>query len=99
MKHKALVSALSDKAQAGSIRVISGIEKISPKTKVVANLLKKLETKKSVLLVISQKNQNVNLASRNIPNLQIDTTPNLNAYEILKNRELLISKEALALFK
>lgn len=99
MKHKALVSALSDKAQAGSIRVISGIEKISPKTKVVANLLKKLETQKSVLLVISQKNQNVNLASRNIPNLRIDTPPNLNAYEILKNRELLISKEALALFK
>lgn len=99
MKHKALGLALSDKAQAGSIRVISGIEKISPKTKVIANLLKKLETQKSVLLVISQKNQNVNFASRNIPNLQIDTPPNLNAYEILKNRELLISKEALALFK
>ena len=99
MKHKALGLALSDKAQAGSIRVISGIEKISPKTKVVANLLKKLETQKSVLLVISQKNQNVNLASRNIPNLQIDTPPNLNAYEILKNRQLLISKEALAQFK
>lgn len=99
MKHKALIHALSQKAKSGNIKVISNIEKIPAKTKPVASLLKNLEVKKSALLVVSQKNQNLKLATRNISNLSVNTPQNLNAYEILKINELLLSKEAIDQFK
>lgn len=98
MRHIALIYALSDKAQEGGIKIITGIEKISPKTKIIATLLRKLETPQNVLLVISQKNSNINLATRNIPGITTDLVNDLNAYKILKNRQLLISKEALSKF-
>ncbi len=103
MKHKALILALSAKARLGEVKVISNIEKIPAKTKVVANLLNKLETKGNTLLVISGKSQadgqNVKLATRNIQRLSVDRVVNLNAYEIIKNNSILFSKEALVGFK
>lgn len=98
-KRLALIHALSTKAGDGQIKVITKLESIKPKTKVIANLLNKLAVKNKTLVVISQKNQNVTLATRNIPTLETDLVSNLNAYKVLKNRQLLISKEALAHFK
>lgn len=100
MKRQALIQALSDKAKDGNIKIIKNIEKIQPKTKLIANLLAKLSIRdQNTLLVISQKNQNVKLATRNIPKFNLDLVPNLNAYEVLRNQNLLISKEAIAKFK
>lgn len=96
MKRLALLSALSQKATNGQIKVISNLEKIEPKTKIVANFLKKLESKGSTLFVISSKNENIKLAARNIGNLRVDITGNINVYEIIKNRNIFLSKEALA---
>ena len=98
MKHKALIYALSDKAKSGNIKVLANIEKIEAKTKPVARLLKALEVKKNALLVVAEKNQNIKLATRNIPNLYVATPQNLNAYEVAKTEELLISKEAIGKF-
>ena len=98
MKHKALIYALSDKAKSGNIKVLANIEKIEAKTKPVARLLKALEVKKNALLVVAEKNQNIKLATRNIPNLYVAIPQNLNAYEVAKTEELLISKEAIGKF-
>lgn len=99
MKHKALITALSEKSRSGSIYVISDIEKIKPKTKVIANLLKTLDIKGNSLIVISQKNRNVQLASRNVKNLEVDLVQNLNTYQVLKAAGILFSKEALGALK
>ncbi len=99
MKHSALISALSAKRESGGIKVIKNIEKVPAKTKIVANLLSKLETKGKTLLVISGKNQNLKLATRNIKEISINTPQNLNAYEILKNRNLILSAESITKFK
>lgn len=99
MKRSALISALSAKRESGAVKVIKNIEKLEPKTKIVANLLSKLETKGKTLLVISQKNQNLKLATRNIKEISINTPQNLNAYEILKNRNLILSTESITKFK
>jgi len=103
MKRKALVSAFSLKAQEGSIKVISNIEKIQPKTKIVANLLKKLDIQGNCLLVISDKpannGQNMKLATRNIQGILVSRMANLNALEIIKNRNILLSKEAIGVAK
>ena len=96
MKRLALVTALSEKAEDGQIKVISNLEKIGPKTRVVVNFLKKLESKGSTLFVLSSKNENVKLATRNIESVTVNVANNLNAYEIAKNRNIFLSKEALA---
>ena len=99
MKHKALITALSEKNRSGSVYVISDIEKIKPKTKVIANLLKTLNVNGKSLIVISQKNRNVQLASRNVKNLEVNLVSNLNTYQVLKAASILFSKEALGALK
>lgn len=98
MRKAALISALSQKASDGAIKVISGIEKIQPKTKIMVNLLTKLETKIPTLMVLSQKNKNVGLATRNIPGASLEIPSSLNAFIVWQNSNILISKEALEKF-
>lgn len=92
MKRKALAIALS--SSVSKVKVISNFEKIEAKTKNIAHLIKKLETKKHPLIITSASN-NVKLASRNIPQVMLDSPENLNSYEILKSSDILFSKEAL----
>lgn len=98
MKKMALISALSTKAQNGEIKVIANFEKIGPKTKNMAVLLQKIEISNPVLLITTKDNKNIKLASRNIQRTSIDTPNNLNAFQVLQNRNILISKEALEKF-
>ena len=99
MRKRALISAFSLKVQAGSIKVISNIEKIQAKTKIIANVLKKLDAQGNCLLVISDNppndGQSLRLASRNIQGVSVNRLANLNAYEVIKNKNILFSKEAL----
>lgn len=99
MKHKALFIALSQKAKLGSIHVVSDLEKIKPKTKVLSNLIQDLNLSGQTLLVVSSKTQNVNLASRNIKNLSVDLISNLNAYHVIRAKDLIFSKEAISTLK
>lgn len=100
IKRKALVSALSDKLNEKSVYIIENIEKIEPKTKIIASLLKNLPVKGQSLLLVSQNpkttRQNVKLASRNIPHITVQKPQNLNAYEVIKNNQILFSREALS---
>ena len=73
-KLKALArrSALSAKAQEGQIIVVDSINFDAPKTKDFVNFTKNLKVDgKKLLLVLSDKNNNVYLSSRNVPNVQI----------------------------
>lgn len=97
MRRKALVAALSAKAQTGEIKIVKNLEKIQPKTKVVALFFEKLNAKGNNLLVVSKdkSSYNVFLASRNIPQVAVDYPNNLNAYEVISNDLVFFSKEAL----
>jgi len=95
MRHSALISALSAKADAKEIIVITGLEKIDPKTKVVSNLIKNIGSLVPTLFVIPAKNENLKLATRNIARVSMDTATNLNAYTVLACKHILLSKEAI----
>lgn len=95
IKRQALIHALSQKGKMNAVRIIANVEKIEPKTKILANLLAKLGLKNKTLLVVSGKNQNVNLASRNICDLSVDIVRNLNAFKVLENTNLIFSREAI----
>lgn len=103
MKQKALISALSAKTKSQDIKVISNFETAEPKTKIISNLLSKLEVKGKTLLVVSSetktKGENIKLASRNIQKISVDLPQNLNAYQVIQADNILISKESLNKFK
>lgn len=96
MKKAALISALSEKAQAGMVKVVDG--EFSGKTKEVVKLMKTLEmTKKGktdkVLLVVD-KNENAKRGARNIGGLEIETADTLSTYGVVVNRNVVFLKNA-----
>lgn len=93
MKKAALVSALSDKANDKSIVGLTGIDKVSGKTKEIVKLLEKLKIK-NALIVTEGKNDNIIRAVRNIPGVDVLNADLINAYEILRHEMLLLTKAA-----
>ena len=98
MKKAALLSALSSKASDQEILGLTGLEKATGKTKEMANLLEKLKLK-SAFLVTGGKIDNVVRAVKNISGVSVSPVNQLNAYDILRHRILIISKEAIAKLK
>lgn len=96
----ALFSALTSKLQDGGIKVVSGLEKLEPKTKSMATLLTLLQLrgKKNSLLLVTPKSgkdfKNVFKSARNIEGVEITSTNLLNTYAVLKARNILFMKDA-----
>lgn len=98
MKKAALISALAAKAMDNEIIGVSGLEKASGKTKEMVGLLAKINTK-SALIVTDDKMDNVVRGVRNIPGVDVMPASLINAYEILRHHNLLITKEAIEKLK
>src|SRR5262245_35292615 len=93
-KQLALRKALSERIKAGDVVVIDQFNLESPKTKGMVSILNTLAATGSALLVDADLNQNLRLASRNIPNVQVTTSDFLNTYQVLWPDKLLISRAA-----
>ena len=112
MKRLALISSLSAKVKEGQIKLVSGLSKIEPKTKTMAQVLEKLDLggknlpagKAGANLLLVTPNQskdffNIIKAARNIKGVTIMPANLLNTYEVLKNKNLLLMKECMDTFK
>ena len=94
-KRAARNSALLSKFQSGDVRVIDGQNFGEVKTKPVAQMFKALGIDRSVLVALNGRNENVEKSARNIDRTTLTTVDQLNAWEILKNRTLLMTKDGL----
>ncbi len=93
LKELARRSALSLKAAAGEIIVVENVQFEAPKTKEYVNFAKNLKVEgKKVLLVLSEKNNNVYLSMRNVPDAKIMTASDINTYAVLDNNALILSE-------
>ncbi len=98
MKIQALASALSEKNNGGMVFVIDG--KMTGKTKEFASMLKAIvvsEKKKSpsVLFIRSKNDVVAYKASRNVKNVDVTTGSDINTYEIVRSKALVVSKDAI----
>ena len=94
LKDLARRSALSLKAAAGAIVVVENVEFAAPKTKEFINFAKNLKVEgKKVLLVLANKNNNVYLSMRNVPDARLMTASDINTYAVL-NTDALVLTEA-----
>lgn len=102
MKRKALAVALSDKQHDGEIKLVAGLEKMEPKTKLFASFLAKLiDTKKKqhVLLVTSADQENVLRAAGNIKDIAITAASRLNTYDVVTHRTIILMQDSLAVLE
>ncbi len=96
MRRAALCSALSDRANNGSIVVVEGMEIEKPQTKVVGELFSKLDiSNKRNLLLIGEDDQNIYLSGRNLKNVNIKHVNDINVYDIMQSENVIFSAENL----
>ena len=91
--------AISEKVAGGAVTVLDSLVIEGPKTKQVATLLKNLEVGKTVLLVVDQPSDDLFLASRNIPNLEVESAQNINVYQVLRYADVVVTREGMAVIE
>ena len=90
----ALKMALSCRAQDQQLVVVDKIELEAIKTKVFAGIIKGLDAEKA-LIITSEKDQHLELSSRNVPGVKVLQTQGLNVYDILKYPKLVLVQPAI----
>lgn len=99
VKWTALSSALTGKFNDGEVVIIDELAVKEAKTREIRTLLGSLGLKNNVLIIIPEKNEAIELASRNIPRVNVARVSELNVYSILSHEKLLISKAAIEKMK
>ena len=95
VKEVAKKSALTYKAKDGNLVIVEDFNLNEPKTKGFAAVLNALNLKgtKSVF-VLSCAQQNTLLAARNLPNVQLTEARQLNIFDIMNCKKLVLSESA-----
>ena len=96
MRRKALFMVLSQKVRDNLLVVLDKMEIEKPKTKVIAQIIKKLPVGVASKLVINNgKDKNVFLSARNIAKTGVSDARNLSVSDLLNYKYLLISKDGI----
>jgi large subunit ribosomal protein L4 len=99
-RRAALAAALSQKAGENAVTVIDALRFDAPKTREMAEVLKRLGLgDKRTLLVIGEADANVVRSCRNLRNLHTTLAHQLNPYELLQSEAVLMTAPALAQMK
>lgn len=99
MKKAALLNSLSSKALDKQVIGLTGLEKATGKTKELFDLMKKVTALKSALIVTPEKIDKVVRAVRNIKGVDVLPVSQLNAFDVLRHQNLLLTKEAVEKLK
>ena len=96
-KEKAIAvkSALTSRVVADKIFVLDSLSFDEIKTKKMAAVLNSLKVNKA-LVVLGDKNENVILSARNLPEVRTALYNAINVYDIVKYDSLVITKDAVA---
>lgn len=95
VRRVALKSTLSLKAKDDSVKIIDDVMLSGRKTKEIWQLLKNSDVLGNILLVTEKHNNNVFTSGRNIKDLTIKSATDVNPYDILKARSILIESSAI----
>jgi len=96
VKALAFRKALSERLLAGDIVVVDELKLASHKTKEFAGIVATIGAKNAPTLVVTdQVDQNLKLASRNVPNVQVEPAASVNVYELLRFAKIVATKAAL----
>jgi large subunit ribosomal protein L4 len=98
-KKLALTSTLTDRFQNNGIAVVDKLTISSSKTKDAVEMLKKLGLPKKTLIIIAEKDANLQLAVRNLPESDVLLVDGLNAFDLLVHEKIVCSQDALKMIE
>ncbi len=99
MRRAALRSALSVKAQNVDIVVLDAVRMDAPKTKAMAQAQSALVGDSSALLLIGERNENVEKSARNLSSLKALHANYLNIRDLLGHDKIILPLDALEVIK
>jgi large subunit ribosomal protein L4 len=91
----ALRSALSDRANEGKVVVVDSWGLDAPRTRDAAAAIAALGLEGRLLVVLDRDDTNAALSFRNLPDVQIIHTGELNAYDVLSNDYIVFTRASL----
>ncbi|OAV44395.1 50S ribosomal protein L4 [Lewinella sp. 4G2] len=99
VKQLARASALTTKAQSGSVKVVEDLKFDAPKTKDYVSFLNAQELTGKVLLVTAEKDNYVYRSARNLKGSEVVAVSELNTYDVMKAGTVLIAEGAIEKLK
>ena len=94
-KRAALKSALTSKVQDSKLIVVDELKFDEIKTKNFVNVMNNLKVDKG-LVVIAENDANVVLSARNVATVDTTLVNNINVYDIMKAKTVVLTKDAVA---
>lgn len=100
LKQVARASALAYKLKNNEVTVVEDFDMETPKTKEFISILKNLNLAGTkTLMVLSDNKSNVYLSGRNVPKSSIMVANELNTYQILNTRNLVLSENSVKIIQ
>ena len=96
MRRLALRSALSVKAAEERIVLLDAIEFEAPKTRAMVDTLHNLSIASSAVILLTERNENVERSANNLPDVKILRAQYLNVHDLLKYDYVIMPTGALA---
>jgi len=95
MRRVAMRSALSAKAGNEQIVVVQELTLAQPKTKEMVGILRNLKVEKSALILLPERNANVELSARNLPDVKALQAGYMNMRDLLGYSTLIVTTDAI----
>jgi len=95
MYRAAVRSILSELIRQNRLKVCDDIRLDQPRTKMLAELLSKLDARGRVLIVTSEYNQNLTMAARNMKDVEVREVSRLDPVGLVNSESILFSSKAL----
>lgn len=92
LRRRALAGLFAEKVRSGQAVIVDRIEAPGAKTKAFAQWLQKIKAGKKPLIIVSECNQDLARASRNIPGAAVVTGAGLNAWLLAAHENVVIAK-------
>ena len=86
--------ALTERLQAGDVLLVDDLKLASAKTKEFVGVLSSLKLEGTALFVALTNDRNVELASRNVPKVELATSDSLNTYQLLRSDKIVFTRGA-----
>lgn len=104
MKQKAMKMSLASKFKDNELIILDNLNINSPKTKDMAKVINDLgkvknDIKRSALIALAEKNENIVKAIKNIPKIGIIGINSLNIVDVLKYKYLIMTKKGISAVK
>lgn len=94
-KKLAIKSVLTERLKGNSFTVVDSLNLENPKTKDAVALLASMGLPAKTLFLVSEKNNNLQLAFRNIPRADVLLVDGLNVFDLLAHERIVCTPEAL----